>query len=165
MSRKKKITIAVLLSFVLTLSCLAYWSWSRSQAVEEAIKWVERHSGTVYYKYPEWSKSVPDNLKHLIPKKVMRVSCIGNNLSDISRFLHFIDLEQLDLSVTNVSDVSALKGLVKLKFLNLVDTEVSDISALKGLVQLKTLYLSGTKVSDSAIKSFTKNNPACKVLK
>jgi len=83
-------------------------------------------------------------------KKIISLSLIHNQISNISFLENFPFLESLDLSFNQIINLSGVENLRHLKNINLSGNQISDIIYIGKLINLKSLILKGNFISDAS---------------
>lgn len=89
-------------------------------------------------------------------KGIKQLDISQRNISDLSLYEAYTDLEVLNVEGNPISDVTVLAGMTNLKRLSIAQSSVSDISCLATLANLELFYFGETSISDiSVLRNFT----------
>ena len=119
-------------TFMLLVGVFAVWlGWyaHRAERQRAAVRWVEKHGGTVTYQFEMVTH--PDAL-HVVEGEIVLVNGMVPEPPVPAWLLRFLDIHffsdvvQVDLSLTDIDHVRPLHSLSKLEYLNLGGTRVTD---------------------------------------
>lgn len=126
------------------------WKVERARRQRNAVRWVERFGGCVFYDYQldDNGLTIPNAQ---LPAPVWLMQSLGVDFFDDVVWVSFTAIELRNYPLASLrqdTDLSPLADLTSLKWLYFFRTPLSDVTSLTGLTKLEELQLSGTQVRD-----------------
>src|SRR5574344_2108153 len=89
-------------------------------------------------------------------KKQKYIILMGRNITDLTPFQYFNNLNDLSLDRNNISDLTPLSKLSNIKELQLYDNPITDLTPLSNLIKIEKLNIYNKELQDiSPLKNLT----------